>query len=138
MACDELSDSVCGIARAAFFLLVYDSSMPRAFRAFWEIAYSALKEMNMKMKTADRTISSFMIALLASMLCAFGLFAMAGCSAEEAADMAVQEVLGGSEESSDAGDNESQDADDSGKSGNGNADDGNGDNGDDGESGGDD
>lgn len=92
----------------------------------------------MKMKTADRTISSFMIALLASMLCAFGLFTMAGCSAEEAADMAVQEVLGGSEESSDAGDNESQDADDSGKSGNGNADDGNDDNGDDGESGGDD
>ncbi|MFR3274026.1 MAG: hypothetical protein ACLTQI_09660 [Slackia sp.] len=46
----------------------------------------------MKMKTAARTVSSFMVALLASMLCAFGLFAMAGCSAEEAADTAVQEV----------------------------------------------
>ena len=52
----------------------------------------------MKMKTAARTVSSLMVALLASMLCAFGLFAMAGCSAEETADTAVQEVLGGSED----------------------------------------
>lgn len=82
----------------------------------------------MKMKTAARTVSSFMVALLASMLCAFGLFAMAGCSAEEAADTAVQEVLGGSEGSSDAGDNESQDNEDDGKSDNDNADDTNDDN----------
>lgn len=82
----------------------------------------------MKTETAARTVSPFMIALLASMLCAFGLFVMAGCSAEEAADTAVQEVLGGSEESSDAGDNESQGNEDDGKSGNDNADDSNDDN----------